>query len=307
MSHSERCPACGTGELRYWREARASDRRASAAAYALWRCAACGTAATRGRTAHDARDLYRGGVYARPPGAVDAALGPLRRVATASAIRALGDLRPGASVCDVGAGDESLVRALRERGCHAIGIDPFAGETPVAASLEEARLPEESFDAVVFWHVLEHMDEPGTALREAVRVAKPGGCVVVSVPNLDSAQARLGGDLWFHQDVPRHAVHFTEAGLRQLLVRAGLRVERLHTACVDQNLLGMTQTLLNRLTGDVNAGFRALKGDLDGVGRRSRALTIVGAVPAAVVGSAVEGVATLAGRGGALVARARRA
>jgi hypothetical protein len=95
--------------------------------------------------------------------------------------------------------------------------------------------------------------------------------------------------------------------LRQLLARSGLRVERLHTTCIDQNLLGMTQTLLNRLTGDVNVGFRALKGDLNGVGQRSRAISLAAVLPAAVVGSALEGAATLLGRGGALVARARRA
>jgi SAM-dependent methyltransferase len=307
LSDAERCPACGADGLRYWREARAADRRASARTYSLVRCDGCGSAVTRGRTAHDARDLYRGGVYARPARAVDGALAPLRRVATSSAIRALGELPAGAAVCDVGAGDGSLVRALRGRGCHAIGLDPFADGASTPSSLAEADLPAETFDALVFWHVLEHLDQPAAELHQGRRVLKPGGLVVVSAPNLDSVQARLGGDLWFHQDVPRHAIHFSEAGLRALLARSGLRVERLHTAALDQNLLGMTQTLLNRLTGDVNAGFRTLKGDLDGVPRRSRALSLVAAVPAGVVGSAVEAGATLAGRGGALIARARLA
>jgi hypothetical protein len=50
-----------------------------------------------------------------------------------------------------------------------------------------------------------------------------------------------------------------------------------------------------------------LKGDLGGVGRRSRIISLAAVLPAALLGSAVEGGATLAGRGGALVARARRA
>jgi SAM-dependent methyltransferase len=303
---SERCPACGAPALRPWRRARAADARSSRPVYDLLRCTECGTARVVGRTEADATALYRGGAYARPSARIDAALEPMRRLATRSACRALGELPAGAAVCDVGAGDGRLVRALRERGYHAVGIDPFAEEAPVRASLDAAGLPAESFDAVVFWHVLEHLDEPEAALREAGRIAKPGGRIVVAVPNLDSLQARLGGDLWFHQDVPRHAVHFSEAGLRALLARVGLALERLHTVTVDQNLLGMTQTLLNRLTGDLNAGFRTLKGDVDGVPRRSRVISAVAVVPAAVVGTAVESAATLAGRGGSLVARARR-
>lgn len=256
-----------------------------------------------GRSEKDARTLYRGGVYEHPTPTVDMLLEPLRRLAVGSALRALGELAPGTSVCDVGAGDGRLVRALRARGHYAVGLDPFVqGDATVPASLEEAELAPGSFDAVVFWHVLEHLDEPARTLAEAVRVLKRRGRVVVSVPNLDSLQARIGGDTWFHQDVPRHRVHFSRRGLRLLLTRSGLSIERLDTVCVDQDLLGMAQTLLNRATGDLNAAFRALKRDRRGI---RAAVSLAAMVPAAAIGSLIETGAIVTGRGGALVARGR--
>ena len=45
----------------------------------------------------------------------------------------------------------------------------------------------------------------------------PAGTLVVAVPNLGSVQARIGGDRWFHQDVPRHRTHLTPAGASALL------------------------------------------------------------------------------------------
>lgn len=303
MSDPGRCLACDSGTPSFWREATAADSRASRQRYELWRCDACGTAMTVGRTVEDATALYRGGAYARTGPAVDALLEPLRALATRSALRALGELPAGAVVCDVGAGDGRLVRALRGRGHYAVGLDPFGSEDgPVPARLEEAAFEPESFDAVLFWHVLEHLEEPATTVAEAVRVLKRHGRVVVSVPNLDSLQARIGGDVWFHQDVPRHRLHLSRRGLGALLARCGLAIERLDTVCIDQDLLGMAQTLLNRVTRRPNAAFRALKEERP---RGRAAASAAGLVPAGAIGTLLEAGAILAGRGGALVARAR--
>src|SRR3954454_16947550 len=91
---------------------------------------------------------------------------------------------------------------------------------------------------------------------------RPEATIVVACPNLAGLQARIGGDRWFHQDVPRHRTHFTAAGLRLAVERSGLRVERVSNLLVEQNPLGMWQTLLNRLTRERDVAFRALKHDL---------------------------------------------
>ncbi len=149
---------------------------------------------------------------------------------------------------------------------------------------------------------------PAAALARIGLWVRPGGRIVIACPNLASLQARIGGDRWFHQDVPRHRTHFTAAGLRLLLERTGFRLERMAHLLVEQNPLGMWQTLLNRLTRERNVAFRALKRDLGhGSGiRRDLALTaLVGPllVPVAVV---LELAAGLVGRGGSVVAVASR-
>ena len=132
--------------------------------------------------------------------------------------------------------------------------------------------------------------------------------MVVACPNLASLQARIGGDRWFHQDVPRHLTHFTASGLQLLLERSCFRLERVSHLVVEQNPLGMWQTLLNRITAHPNVAFRALKRDPDGgpgLGRDLVLTAIAGPfmAPAAI---ALELAAGLAGRGGSVVAVGRR-
>ncbi len=89
----------------------------------------------------------------------------------------------------------------------------------------------------------------------------PGGRLIVAVPNLASLQARIGGDRWFHQDVPRHRTHFTSAGAVAIVSGAGFEVDRVRHLVIEQNPLGMWQTLLNRLTKGRDVGYRMVKRD----------------------------------------------
>lgn len=209
---------------------------------------------------------------------------------------------------DVGAGDGWLVRRLRDRGIHADGAEPYGtrAQELSATSAESLQLTSGSYDLITLWHVLEHLDEPQDVLVRAREGLRDGGRVVVAVPNLDSLQAGLGGDRWFHQDVPRHAAHFTREGLLRLVARSGLRTSKLRTFTLDQNLLGMTQTLLNRVVGHHNAAFAALKVERPAE-RSAIAASAVAFFPAAVVGTGLELAASLVGRGGSLVVEAMRA
>src|SRR4051794_10703537 len=233
----ERCPACG-GELRAWRWASASDPQlAGHHAYELVRCVACGTARTVMPGAEAPPEgLYEAGTYAPARGKLDRVIEPLRGLAERDKLRFLRGVPPGARILEVGAGDGRFVARLRAAGFDASGIEPSARGADTArargapvrrAALEEAPLERDSLDAAVAWHVLEHLDDPGGALEQMRTWLRPEATIIVACPNLAGLQARIGGDRWFHQDVPRHRTHFTAAGVRMLLEGAGFRLRRM--------------------------------------------------------------------------------
>lgn len=215
---------------------------------------------------------------------------------------------------EAGVGDGRFLKLLEDRGFAADGIEPTEGlyrralERGVSvrrAQIEDTHLADKSRDVILAWHVLEHLDRPGDALGRLRPALSPGGSAVIAVPNLASFQAKLAGDAWFHQDVPRHRTHFTVAGLRRLLERSGFEVRRVSHVLVEQNTLGMWQSLLNRATTERNVAFRALKQDLGSVSastrRRDLAVTLGLGAPLAPLAAVLELAAGLARRGGTVV------
>jgi 2-polyprenyl-3-methyl-5-hydroxy-6-metoxy-1,4-benzoquinol methylase len=101
--------------------------------------------------------------------------------------------RPGERVLEVGCGAGHVLE--RFDGCERAGIDLSAsmlqrtrrrlGTSVRLARASADRLPfgDATFDVVVCTEVLEHTVDPGAVLAELVRVAGPGGRVVVSIPN----------------------------------------------------------------------------------------------------------------------------
>ena len=84
-----------------------------------------------------------------------------------------------------------------------------------------------SHDAITMWSSLEHVHDPRTVVRAAREALRPGGLLLVSVPNIASWPFRVFGRAWYGLDLPRHLVHFTPATLARLLEGAGLRVCRI--------------------------------------------------------------------------------
>jgi len=305
--------------MRTRRQARSADPSFASERFELAICAACGTAATLGpppliETAHET--VY----YAPAFGARDRLIEPLRRLAERDRIRDLRGLPSGSRVLEVGSGDGRFLARLRDRGFDPVGIEPSAraaspaggtdgmdGIAVINTPLESAELEPTAFDAVVLWHSLEHFEDPLDALQRVRAWLKPHGEVVIGVPNRRSLQAWIGGDRWFHQDVPRHRTHFTPAGLRALLARAGFDVIAERHLVVDQNPLGMLQTLLNRLTGERDVFFRIHKRDsVLQVARRDRIITALALVPLIPFAILAELAAGAARRGGSIAVIARR-
>ncbi|MGB0096877.1 MAG: class I SAM-dependent methyltransferase [Solirubrobacteraceae bacterium] len=171
--------------------------------------------------------------FARPAGPMDTAMSLMQRARDRSfplSTLARGN-RPG-TLLDVGCGRGDLAASWIRAGWAVRGIEP----SPVAASIARRRgtnvlegtmatvtLPQESVDAVVFRHSLEHVVDPQADLLKASRALRPGGRLAIIVPNWASWQRRVFGEYWFPLELPRHRTHFTSQGLRAALTAAGFQ------------------------------------------------------------------------------------
>ncbi len=139
---------------------------------------------------------------------------------------------------------EAACEAARRRG-----LASFRG-TVTGSPLK----PNGDFDAVVFQHSLEHVVDPLEALRAAARHLRPGGTLIVTLPNFDSWQSRRFRANWFHLDLPRHRTHMTQSSLTILLERAGLTAPGLSTSTSSDGLpMSIEYRLVGRRSADQNA------------------------------------------------------
>ena len=91
-----------------------------------------------------------------------------------------------------------------------------------AKPFEELRFPENSFDVVTLWQVLEHVPYPLMVLKEVHRILKPGGLVIASTPNIEGIPAKILRKKWW--DIKRlHINQFTTKTLADILHNAGFK------------------------------------------------------------------------------------
>jgi ubiquinone/menaquinone biosynthesis C-methylase UbiE len=96
-------------------------------------------------------------------------------------------------VLDAGCGEGVLVDEYRDR-LAIVGLDAnYASERVTQGSLTALPFPDASFDRALCLDVLEHLqyEEQPRALAELFRVLRPGGELLVSIPNLAHLQSRI--------------------------------------------------------------------------------------------------------------------
>jgi SAM-dependent methyltransferase len=175
----------------------------------------------------------------------------------------------GGKILDVGCGSGFFLRALDPTKWDRFGIEPskaaakeaerFIGAGQViAGTMTQSGLPDASFDVVTLWSALEHANEPRAYLREAKRLVKPGGTLVVQLPNAASYQARVFQGDWFALDAPRHRYHFTLPLLQKLFSDTGFEFYHATYFSKAHNSHALRQSLKIRLLRRDSSFHRAL-------------------------------------------------
>lgn len=224
-------------------------------------------------------------------------------------VRTMPPLPPGGRVLDIGCGRGDFLMACRRKGWQVAGVEQAGAPImelrqslglDVVSTTELDTLADASFDVVTMWHVFEHMADPRETLREAYRMLKPGGRIIIEVPNFGSWQARMGPRDWFHLDVPRHLLHFERETLSAMLLTEKFLPQSWATFSVEYDAFGMLQSILNRMCTTPNWLFQLL------IGRRWEApatdafYSLVLSAPLGIVSWIVSLVAPMFDQGGVL-------
>jgi SAM-dependent methyltransferase len=269
------------------------------------RCASCGAATTDPWPTGD--ELERAYARYRPESGRFAGIGDrVLRVTRGRLADRIDRLAPPGPVLDVGAGDGTLLDALRARGRDGLGLERDARREDVReADVTEL---EEHWSAIVFWHSLEHLPAPGQAIDHGARHLRSGGALLVAVPNTASLQANVFGDRWFHLDLPRHLIHLSDDALTERLRSLGLEVTRVSHWRGGQAVFGWLHGLVGRLPGglDLYDAIRRPEARSRPLPWHRRALTLGVGLALFPVAALATGVEITARRGGTVYVEARR-
>ena len=214
-------------------------------------------------------DYYSQEYYGRENVRFNPLFEAMTRVFQSRRARVLHNRVPRGPVLDVGCGRGFLLAYLRTLGYepHGLELSEHAAWHArnrlkldvVTDDFLTAPHQSERFNAVVFWHTLEHFPKPAECVARAAELLRPGGLVAIAVPNYDSLQARFFGRHWFHLDVPRHYFHFGPKALESLLSRHRFRVVQTDHFCFEQNPYGWLQSFYNALGFDNNFLYAMLR------------------------------------------------
>lgn len=177
-----------------------------------------------------------------------------------------------AQLLDYGCGVGTFAKYLINQGHVVFGVEPnpkarqFAVNKGIQAFANLDALPVQTFDAILLWHVLEHLPEPEKTLNELHQRLTPKGCLVLAVPNLRSADAQHYGPFWAAYDVPRHLWHFSQGGIAQLAAQAGFRLMATYPMPLDAFYISL---LSERYKG---SRLSAVKGFLQGLQSNAKAV-----------------------------------
>lgn len=126
------------------------------------------------------------------------------------------------NLLDIGAGTGDFLNEANKQGWTTLGYEPnnsakiLAENKGVVFTDDIFVLPNASFDVITMWHVLEHVPNLEEYIANLKRLLKPGGTIIIAVPNYKSFDAQYYGRFWAAYDVPRHLWHFSKSSIKRL-------------------------------------------------------------------------------------------
>ena len=268
------CPACGNET---WTDAgQVKDYSITGEWFSLKECSLCHLRATYPQP--DAEEIGRYYASAEYISHSDTRSGLINRLYHAAreqmlkkkhkwVVKASG--KEKGTLLDVGAGTGHFAHFMQTKGWLVAALEPDEKARQVAVAklginiqpLEALeRQIGHTYDVITLWHVLEHVHDLQGYMNHFRSILKPGGVLIIAVPNYTSKDAKKYGAMWAAYDVPRHLWHFSPASMERLMTNHQFTLIEKIPMHLDAFYVSM---LSEKYSG--NGGFGTIAGGISGM------------------------------------------
>ncbi len=174
------------------------------------------------------------------------------------------------TLLDVGAGTGTFCNTMKKAGWDVTGLEPDETARQNALSnyqlsLQQLNvlhnLPNDAYDIITMWHVLEHVHDIHGYLQTFSKILKKDGVLLIAVPNYTSKDAAWYQSFWAAYDVPRHLYHFSPLSVKQLMKSHGFTVVDTEPMWFDSYYVSMLSEQYKYGSKNI---FRLLKAAING-------------------------------------------
>lgn len=227
MEHSPKiCPVCTNDDLQ--KGAKVADHFLSGEVFTLLICPQCKVQITTPQPPSDkifsyyASDEYVSHNDSKK-GLINSAYQVVKSITLRQKEKLIREFGQKGSLLDYGSGTGDFLLHCKKQGWVVNGAEPDEKARKLSQEkgldvfdLSEINQTKNRFDVITMWHVLEHTYDPNKTVEQLKSLLKPGGILVIAVPNYSSYDAQHYGSFWAAWDVPRHLFHFHPTTITQL-------------------------------------------------------------------------------------------
>jgi SAM-dependent methyltransferase len=236
--HYSNCPSCLSARIEEWK--RVKDHSVTGESFPVMQCRDCSLRFTQDIPSATAiSPYYKSENYISH---TNTSKGIVNRIYQAVRKRTLAGKRrlvtkysgaTAGTLLDIGSGVGSFVHEMKSHQWQVTGLEPDPDARKIASETYNLVLtdtgefnnqPDEGFDAITMWHVLEHVHDLHPYLQHIKKILKPGGRFFIAVPNYTAFDSRAYKEYWAAYDVPRHLYHFSPPSMKRLIESNGMEI-----------------------------------------------------------------------------------
>ncbi len=141
----------------------------------------------------------------------------------------------GKVLLEIGCGGGMALQIYQQHGLKTFGLEPYGPNLTEREkrlnisreTIKEAKYPENRFDYIILREVLEHIPDQKQVLERCYKWLKPGGKLIITVPNTKGLWKKIFRQNWYGYDVPRHLYNYNPKNLSFFLEKNRFKVRNI--------------------------------------------------------------------------------